>query len=68
MPWTPKEFKEKHNHGLSSNEASVAAHAANQALAHGHSEKDAVIAGNVAAKNARQAGSHHHYPDKKGSK
>jgi len=52
MPWTPGSFKSRHNKKLSPRKAKIASKVANKALAHGASEKKAIIAGNVAAKRA----------------
>ena len=54
MPWTADSFRSKHNKSLSDHQASVAARVANAALKRGKSDKDAIIAGNVAARNAKR--------------
>ena len=55
MPWDAKTFAKKHYHAATGHAGSVAARAANDALARGKSEKMAVIAGIMAAKNARMS-------------
>lgn len=53
MPWTAGSFRKKHNKRLTDAQAAVAARVANEELARSGSEKKAVIAGNVAARNAK---------------
>lgn len=56
MPWTPKQFKERHNHGLTHNQARAAAKAANAALAAGKSEASAIAIGNAVARDMIKRG------------
>ena len=52
MPWTPREFKTRHNKGLTSPKARVAARVANQVLAKTGDEGRAIREANAVAKRA----------------
>jgi hypothetical protein len=56
MPWTPEEFKSRHNHGLSPAQASHASHMANAILKSGASDKIAIATANKYAQTHRDAG------------
>lgn len=54
MPWTPEQFKERHNKSLTKKEAEQAASIANNVLKSGGTDADAVrTANSVIAKNRR---------------
>ena len=55
MPWTGKEFKSKHNHGLSGKQAGKAAKQANAMLRSGVPEGIAIAIANKHAKGLRQS-------------
>ncbi len=59
MPWDAKTFAKRHYHAATGHAGQVAARVANDALARGKSDKMAVIAGIMAAKNARQSDARH---------
>ena len=50
MPWTPKEFAEKHNHKLSKGQSKKAASVANAMLKSGVPEGEAIATANKQAK------------------
>ena len=56
MPWTPQEFLERHNHGLSPAQASHAARQANAILRSGAPEGIAIATANKYAQHHRDAG------------
>ena len=56
MPWTPKEFKERHNHSLSGSEAAQASKQANAILEKTGDEGLAIATANKHAKERRYGG------------
>ena len=50
MPWTPKEFAEKHNHSLTRQQSRKAADIANAMLEKGVDEGEAIATANARAK------------------
>lgn len=50
MPWTPQEFKSRHNHGLNKNQAKKASSIANAMLEKGVDEGVAIATANKRAK------------------
>lgn len=53
MPWSPEEFKAKHNKKLSLPQATRAAAQASAMIAHGVSEGEAIATANKYARGAR---------------
>jgi uncharacterized protein YdaT len=53
MPWTPKTFAKKHNHGLTPAAAKRAARAANAVLKRTGDDGQAVRVGNAIAKKGK---------------
>lgn len=58
MPWTGKEFKSRHNHGMSASQATEAARVANAVLGKTGDEGQAIRIANAMAKK------HHAKPRK----
>ena len=54
MPWTPKEFVSRHNHGLSSAQGSQASKVANAILRDGGSDAKAIRIANWQAKKMKR--------------
>lgn len=55
MPWTPEEFKSRHNHGLSGPQAVHASHIANAILRSGAPESIAIATANKQAERSNHA-------------
>lgn len=55
MPWTPKSFKQKHNHSLNAGQAKKAAAQANAILRSGASDRVAIATANKNAKGLRMS-------------
>lgn len=53
MPWTPGEFKSRHNHRLSKGAAGKASRVANAMLARGVPEGEAIATANARAKGQK---------------
>jgi hypothetical protein len=60
MPWTPEEFKSKHNHGLSKQESKQAAAVANNVLERTGDDAQAIRTANGVVKKRRHGGPVHH--------
>jgi len=62
MPWTGKEFKDRHAHNLTDGQANKAAKMANAMLKHGVPEGEAIA---TAIKNSKKSYADHVYGGKK---